>query len=502
VRASSPSTARSPDLTPLVLEYRICKQSFPYFASTYCQILSEAGGDTAAWGPFRLWPEQRRVARALQERRLLVILKARQLGLTWLVLAFALWLLLFFPVATVLLFSRRDDEAVDLLRVRLRGMYDHLPDWLKVRGFRTDNDHEWHLATDSRALAFPTTAGDSYTATLAVVDEADLCPDLDRLMRSVKPTVDAGGRMILLSRADKGEPESAFKRIYRAAKEGRTQWVPVFLPWSARPDRTAAWYEEQRADVLHRTGALDDLHEQYPATDAEALAPRSLDKRLAPAWLTMCYVAREPLVPSPSWEYRPPAIPNLVLYAQPRRGANYVVGGDPAEGNPTSDESALVVLDADRGEEVAALAGRFEPAVFAAHLDAVGTYFNRAPLLVERNNHGHAVLLWLRDNSRLTRLVGHDGNPGWLSNSKGKALLYDTAADVFRSSDTVLHSFATFTQLASVEGATLRAPEGEPDDRADAYALACVALVRHQRSAEQGSFTPYVHRSKPLYGRC
>jgi hypothetical protein len=39
----------------------------------------------------------------------------------------------------------------------------------------------------------------------------------------------------------------------------------------------------------------------------------------------------------------------------------------------------------------------------------------------------------------------------------------------------VLHSFDTFSQLASIEGSTLRAPEGEADDRADAYALACQA---------------------------
>jgi hypothetical protein len=71
--------------------------------------------------------------------------------------------------------------------------------------------------------------------------------------------------------------------------------------------------------------------------------------------------------------------------------------------------------------------------------------------------------------------LGHDSRPGWLSNSKGKSLLYDNCGDVFRTRGTVLHSFATFTQLASIEGSTLRAPEGEPDDRADSYALACQA---------------------------
>src|SRR5262249_30129623 len=163
--------------------------SFTYFCDAYCQILSDRGRD-GNWVPFRLWPEQRRVAWLLQENRLLVVLKARQLGLTWLVLAFGLWLMLFYPIATVLLFSRRDGEATDLFAVPLRGLSDPLPAFLKVSGFTADNDHEWALASGSRALAFPTTAGDSYTASLAIVDEADLCPDLDRLMRAVKPTID------------------------------------------------------------------------------------------------------------------------------------------------------------------------------------------------------------------------------------------------------------------------------------------------------------------------
>jgi hypothetical protein len=469
-----------------------CRKSFTYFCVSYCLILSDSGrGGT--WVPFHLWPEQRRVARLLQTNRLVVVLKARQLGLTWLVLAFALWLMLFHPIATVLLFSRRDDEATDLLAVRLRGMYDRLPAWLKASGFTTDNDHEWALASGSRALAFPTTAGDSYTATLVVVDEADLCPDLDRLMRAVKPTIDAGGRMILLSRPDKSRPLSPFKRVYTAARQGQNGWASVFLPWQARPERDPAWYQAQQRDILARTGAVDDLHEQYPSTEAEALAPRSLDKRLAPAWLQQCYAPREALTPEPNWEYKPPAIPGLVLYklkAADRYGLpgrSYVVGVDPAEGNPTSDDSALVVLEVHSGEEVAALTGKFEPAVLAAHADAIGRWYHHAPVLVERNNHGHAVLLWLAEHSKLRRLSGHDHKPGWLSSSKGKALLYDGCADAFRDGEVTLHSLATYVQLASIEGATLRAPEGDADDRADAFALGCMALRKLRREQSQGS---------------
>jgi hypothetical protein len=216
---------------------------------------------------------------------------------------------------------------------------------------------------------------------------------------------------------------------------------------------------------------LDDLAEQYPATDTEAMAPRSFDKRLPAEWLERCYRPSPP-VRETSPASRPPAIPGLIVYGIARYGQRYVIGADPAEGNPTSDESALDVMNAESGEEVATLAGRFEPATFAAHLDAVGRYYNEAPAMVERNNHGHAVLLWLRENSCLIRLIGHDGKEGWLTNTKGKSLLYDKAGSALRDGDCSIRGLDVYSQLASIEGSTQRAPEGQQDDKATAFVLA------------------------------
>jgi hypothetical protein len=359
-------------------------------------------------------------------------------------------------------------------------MYARLPSFLRVRAVVNDNEHEWALSNGSVVRAFPTSAGDSYTATLAIVDEADLVPDLNRLMRAVKPTIDGGGRMILLSRSNKREPQSEFKRIYRAARENVNGWCAVFLPWHSRPSRDAVWYEAQRNDILRRTGSLDDLHEQYPATDVEALAPRALDKRIAPQWLEQCYVASSQYAVA---NHAPP-IPALRVYQGQIGDVEYVLAADPAEGNPTSDPSALTVLRRDTGEQVAELAGQYEPSTFAAHIDAIGRWY-RAAVLVERNNHGHAVLLWLRDHSALTLLCGNDGREGWQTNTNSKALMYSVAASAFRDRETMIHSFETLTQLQSIEGSTLSAPSGEHDDQATCYAL---ALVARNIETQQGGF--------------
>jgi hypothetical protein len=436
--------------------------------------------------------------------RLFVILKARQLGMTWLAVGFALWLMLFRPAATALLFSKRDDEAVHLLRVRLRGMYERLPQWMRARSLAIDNDHELILSNGSAARAFPTTGGRSYTATMALVDEADHTGELDRLLDAVKPTIDAGGWLILLSTADKEDPGSTFKRIYQAARRGENGYTPVFLPWSACPDRSPEWYEAIRRDYLARDGALDALHGEYPETDLEALAGRQSDRRFAAEWLRAVDgttnsagirgLGEFPKVSSPNPPIPAPGV--LRVFALPVAGRSYVIGVDPAEGNPQSDESAASVVDALTGEQMAVTAGRCEPAVFAAGLANAAWYYNGAAILVERNNHGHAVLLWLAEHrwswvvpeqpddwrvsadepAAYSLLRGWDGRPGWLSTGRGKVLAFDAAADAVREGRGMIRDRVTLDQMMAIRGGTLSAPPGERDDRAVAHVLALAAL--------------------------
>jgi hypothetical protein len=463
-------------------EWALCAESPIYFIAAYCWVFNATD---ESWIPFDLWPAQSWALVQMIRNRLVITLKARQLGFTWLSLGYALWQMLFRPAATIGIFSRTETDAGDLLDFRLKGMYDRLPEFMRCRAVVGDNMSRWELSNGSVAMAFPTTGGRSYTFSYLFVDEADFQENLDSLMRAVKPTIDAGGSMALLSTSDKAQPGSPFKKIYRAAKRKQNAWYALFLPWYARPGRTGAWYKEQQRDAEANTGSLDDVHQEYPASDTEALAPRTLDKRIPATWIEAVYVEIEP-----ADDIAAPSLPGLEVYQPPLLGRLYAVGVDPAEGNPTSDDSALTVLDVATGEEVAAISGKFQPSVIAGYADQIGRYYNNAGLMVERNNHGHAVLLWLEEHSRLKRLPGHDEKPGWLSSRLGKTLLYNDLADCFRDEDTILHSFDTYTQLASIEGATLRAPTGEHDDRADSYALAHAgraAMMINDTAMRQGA---------------
>lgn len=495
-----------PDLNPpdpsnaIAMEW--CRRSTAYFLDNFGYLKTDpgdgnAGNETGAgWQRFSLWPDQRPVLDLFERERLVDALKARQLGITWLVLGHCVKVAVFRPGSTILLFSARDDEAKELLS-RCRGMYERLPDWMKPRqpprNRRArpgkDNDSVWELPNGSKIMCFPANAGRSYTASIVVVDEADwLKPphDLGFLLDAIKPTIDAGGKLFLISTVDKGRPESLFKRIYLNAMEGKNSYKGVFLPWSARPDRNASWYAEQVKDSIANHGSLDHVHQEYPASAEEALAPRSLDKRFPAGWLLQCFQALPPAVIPSHQHPKPPAIPGLLVYKIALPGRKYLIGADPAEGNPTSDDSALVVLDQDTGEEVCSLAGRLEISTFSAYIDQISTYYNHAPALIERNNHGHAVLAKVKTRT----LCGLDGKAGWLTQEKSKSQMLATAADCFRDKETLIHTQSTFHQLASIEGSSQRAPEGMHDDRAVAYCLALVALVKSWRT---GKFRPSAH---------
>ena len=137
--------------------------------------------------------------------------------------------------------------------------------------------------TGSRFLAFPTTGGRSYTGTIAVVDEADFVPDLRGFLNAVKPTIDAGGQLFLITTSDKKRPLSTFKRLYRRAHSERQlgDYVPVFLPWYARPDRDMPTGTTRSGPrCLSSRERDDDFYAEYPETPEQALAPETLDRRL------------------------------------------------------------------------------------------------------------------------------------------------------------------------------------------------------------------------------
>lgn len=471
-----------------------CRRSLAYFCDTYGRVKEGIGHIR----PFKLWPSQVPVCELIDKHRFVVSLKARQLGLTWIASHDALRVMCLYPGASVGAFSLREEEAQKIIE-RVKLVYKLLPMFfLPARageeGFGIDKDNSSYLrlSNGSSIQAFSTTSGDSYTFSLVIVDEADLIPDLTELLGRVRPTIDVGGRIHLISRSNKQLPNSTFKKIYRSAAAGRSKWKAIFLPWSAHPLRTQAWYENECREAMATHGYLDTVYEQYPETPAQALAASSADKRIPAAWVDAVYSERPPTGTPEALA----SIPSLRVYTGWLPNTRYFVGVDPAEGNPTSDDSAASMID-DKGDEIACLYGKLQPRVLGEYVAKLAKAYG-AEVLVERNNHGHAVLIVLQDLG-VKVMSGEDGRPGWVQNNRSKAQLLSDCADAVRTKDCQIHTLEVATQLSGIDGSLLAAPPGEHDDLAMAHALAIEARVLASRFGLRYSVRqePPTHREQP-----
>ncbi len=237
---------RPPTRAEIEAEKAKCAADPVYFINRYCKIYDSV---QAKWIPFTLWDAQIEALQTVIDNKYTVVLKARQEGLSWLLGdAYPLWQMIFTPIAKILMFSQRDDEAKALL-ARMKGTngsdctFSLLPDWLKPRVV-IDNEHEFQLDNGSNAQALPATAGGrSNAATYVFIDEADYIEGLAGLITAAQPTVDAGrNKMVVCSTRDKDKSDSTFQRLYKATKDVNSQWKGVFLAWYARPDRTACHF--------------------------------------------------------------------------------------------------------------------------------------------------------------------------------------------------------------------------------------------------------------------
>lgn len=249
-----------------------------YFIHEYVIIddTQDQGGESGTM-PFHLWPAQRGLLEDIVNERMLLILKARQLGISWLSDAYALWLCLLRPGRLVLIFSKSQDEANEMLR-RVSVMYQRLPDSLRAAlpQLTRENTGEIGWANGSRVKSMPATktSGRSFTASLVILDEFAFVQWPKELYTALKPTIDAGGQLIILSTAN--GTGNLFYELVERARKGVGRFAFRFLDWRARPGRDDAWYAATAADSVQSSL----MGQEYPETADEAFEATNSERFL------------------------------------------------------------------------------------------------------------------------------------------------------------------------------------------------------------------------------
>lgn len=470
-------------------ESDLCRNDCARFIDQHCIIDDTQGhGDGSGVMPFRLWPAQRDVVATLTQQRMVIILKARQLGISWICCAYVLWRALFQAGQNVLLFSQGETEAVEMLR-RVVAMYERLPDDFKavLPALTKSNTTLVEFANGSRVRSMPATprAGRSLTASVVVMDEAAHMMWGENLYTAAKPTMDGGGQLIMLSTAN--GVGGLFHSIWVKAVSKINDFVAVFLPWSARPGRDDEWYAKKVAEETDPA----KIKQEYPANPTEAFLA-SGRTRFNPDWTAAQAGNAEPGIEEKEWPAEVKKLGldarRLTLYRLPEKGRAYVIGADVAEGLEGGDYSTFPVLDRETREEVAQVHCSREPDEFAAVIDGVGRFYNNALASVERNNHGHAVLAALKALQYPAIAKGLDKRPGWLSNVKTKPHSIDILGAALRDGLILVRTQAALDEMRDYRvlgGGKTGAPEGMHDDRVMAWAIA-LATIEMVKTAQPG----------------
>jgi hypothetical protein len=110
----------------------------------------------------------------------------------------------------------------------------------------------------------------------------------------------------------------------------------------------------------------------------------------------------------------------LEVWLPPVKGKEYLVAVDPAGGGSDGDYSAAEVLELETGLQCAEFAGHVGGLELARLVTALATEYNRAWLVVERNNHGSGVLALIDSVCGYERVYRQGGQAGWLTTSMSR----------------------------------------------------------------------------------
>ncbi len=476
--------------------------------------------------PFVLTDEQRKLVENLGH--LNIINKSTQLGISCVTLSLAIRECIVHDNATCVLISH-NQTSTNAVFDKLKQMFYSLPEW--VRPKLLQNNRQALTFANGSSITCMTAGnrdvgrGSTYNA-IVHLSEFAFWKDQDRQLKSVMQAVSSSATVIiestsngfnsyanLLLQAKNGE--NAFRYFFFNWINGRSLFIPqyeqaVALYKAQHNDNmlTEEEYdeEEQRLAKLGMTpeqavwrrqkisvSGLDAFHVEYPSTPEESFIATGAsvfdntkvcriqqaiaEKKIVP--LALDKIVGLPNILRPYVQNKA-----LKIWAVPKMGMKCYLGVDVSEGlGGKRDYSTIFVMDKDCRQVAQFKSNRIKPYEFADIVDAVGRWYNKGLLTVEKASGGHSVIERLRYEKHymnMTKYKTYDEfkrtiwQVGFSTNNKTKSIAVNDAREWFDKglvdivSDDLLEEMKVFV---AEDNGSFNAVSGSHDDLVSSFWL-------------------------------
>lgn len=385
-----------------------------------------------------------------------IILKSRQLGMSSEILADMFTECVTVPNTPCAVVSH-ETRATQRLLDRVHFYYDKLPEPRPVLGAESRSELSFPALNSSIYLgtAGSRAFGHGDTLRKAHLSELAFYEDSERILGGVQDAVPFSGELTIES-TPFGE-DNAFYDLWKRAREGKSPYKPFFFPWwldtEYRLPRNSPLVLEEDKGELEFTLEEKELIDRYHLTEDQVRWRRwKLAEKEGffyqdyPEDEIHCFQqSGEPVFdPFIIGELsrgcfegdKDPS--GLVTWLPPIEGEDsYVIAADSATGTKEGSLSAAVVMDG-LYRVCATYQGRPEPIDFAGKLNDWGLRYNKAKLVVERNNPGYTVLshliaypnLYLQQDFLTGKITG---KAGWWTSAVTKEFMLNAFKDMLPS---------------------------------------------------------------------
>lgn len=391
------------------------------------------------------------------------------------------------------------------------------------------------------------------------VSEVAFFPSADKTLTALLQSVpDMMNTMVVLESTANGIGDY-FHKQWNLAKQGSSDFIPIFLPWSIDPTCVRPFRSEEEKDrfvtdvektyvnidgVLVRTyektlmeqynlsyeqlnwrkwainnkcgGNETVFQQEYPINDIEAFIStgrpafnietlREYMKKSKDAE-DVGYIDVEGGI----FKFRKENKGYIKMWEKPTPGVIYAIGADVAEGLENGDYSSAYVINTKTLDIVANWHGHIDPDLFGTELVKLARYYNNAFLGCENNNHGISTckavvaleywnIYYTKTFDKLTDKFTQ--RLGWTTNMKSKPLMIDKLAEYIRERHLGLPDAMLIDELMTYVIAANGSTNGQNgcnDDRVISMAITLMMALENMGDEYTPERTDNVRKQKDV----